>query len=152
MRNSKVFLNIAHKFCTIMKLISTKYSNTAFDVATFILRITMGTIMLGAHGYVKLQHFSKLSATFADPFHLGSLTSLSLDIFGEFFCSCLIILGLFTRLACIPLIIAMAVALFYAHHGDVFGMGERATLFLGGFIAVLFLGPGKLSVDRLIAK
>jgi putative oxidoreductase len=135
-----------------MKIISTKYSHTAFSIATFVLRVTLGIVMLGAHGYVKLQHFSKLSASFADPFHLGSVTSLSLDIFAEFFCSCLIILGLFTRLACIPLIIAMTVALFYAHHGDVFGLGERATLFLGGFIAVLLLGPGKVSVDRLIAK
>jgi putative oxidoreductase len=135
-----------------MKIISTKYSHTAFSIALFVLRVTLGVVMLGAHGYTKLQHFSKFSASFADPFHLGSVTSLSLDIFAEFFCSCLIILGLFTRLACIPLIIAMTVALFYAHHGDVFGMGERATIFLGGFITVLLLGPGKLSVDRLIAK
>ncbi len=135
-----------------MKIISTKYTNAGFSFATLVLRLGLGIIMLGAHGYVKLQHFSKFSGSFADPFHVGSVTSLSLDIFAEFFCSCLIILGLFTRLACIPLIIAMIVALFYAHHADVFGMGERATLFLAGYIALLFLGPGKVSVDRLIGK
>jgi putative oxidoreductase len=108
--------------------------------------------MLVAHGNVKLQHFGKFSAGFADPFHIGSVTSLSLDIFAEFFCSCLIILGLFTRLACIPLIIAMTVALVYAHHGDIFGMGERAGLFLTGYISLLFLGPGKISIDGLIGK
>jgi putative oxidoreductase len=61
-------------------------------------------------------------------------------------------LGLFTRLACIPLIIAMAVALFYAHKGDFFGAGEKATLYLFGYLALLFTGPGKISMDKLIGK
>ena len=135
-----------------MKITSTKYSADAFSFSTLVLRITLGMIMLGAHGCAKLLHFSKYSGRFADPFHIGSAASLSLDIFAEFFCSCLVILGLFTRLACIPLIIAMFVALWYAHHWDIFGMGERAGLFLGGYIALLFLGPGRLSIDRLIGK
>jgi putative oxidoreductase len=135
-----------------MKIISIKYTHAAFSFATLFLRLGLGIIMLVAHGNDKLQHFSKYSAMFSDPFHLGRVTSLSLDIFAEFFCSCLIILGLFTRLACIPLIIAMSVALFYAHHGDVFGMGERAALFITGYITLLFLGPGKVSVDRMIGK
>jgi putative oxidoreductase len=135
-----------------MRVISIKYSKAAFSFATLILRLGLGIIMLVAHGSDKLLHFSKYSGGFADPFHVGSVTSLSLDIFAEFFCSCLIILGLFTRLACIPLIIAMTVALFYAHHGQIFGMGERAGLYLTGFIVLLFLGPGKVSVDGMIGK
>jgi putative oxidoreductase len=135
-----------------MKIASTKYSDAAFSFATLILRLGLGIIMLAAHGYDKIQNFSKYSTAFADPFHLGSKVSLSMDIFAEFFCSCLIILGLFTRLACIPLIIAMSVALFNAHHGDAFGNGERAALFLTGYISLLFIGPGKVSVDKLIGK
>jgi putative oxidoreductase len=135
-----------------MKIMTTKYSSGAFSFATLTLRLGLGIIMLMAHGSDKLRHFSKYSSGFADPFHIGSVTSLSLDIFAEFFCSCLIILGLFTRLACMPLIIAMAVALFYAHHGDIFGMGERAGLFLAGYISLLFLGPGKVSVDGALGK
>lgn len=135
-----------------MKIITIKYSNVAFSFATLVLRLGLGIVMLVAHGIDKLRHFSKYAAMFADPFHIGSRVSLSLDIFAEFFCSCLIILGLFTRLACIPLIIAMSVALFYVHHGDIFATGERATLFLTGYITLLFLGPGKVSVDRMIGK
>ena len=131
---------------------TTRYSAAAFSFATFILRLGLGLVMLVGHGNDKLQHFSKYSGVFTDPFHLGSATSLSLDIFAEFFCSCLILLGLFTRLACIPLILAMAVALFYVHHGAAFGSGERAALFLTGFISLLFLGPGKMSVDGMIGK
>ena len=92
-----------------MKLASIKYSDAAFSFAVLILRLGLGLIMMVTHGYDKLQHFSKYSSGFSDPFHLGTTVSLSLDIFAEFFCSCLIVLGLFTRLACIPLIIAFFV-------------------------------------------
>jgi len=135
-----------------MKILTIKYPRFAFSLATLILRLGLGITMLMAHGLDKLRHFSKYSGGFVDPYHLGRATSLSLDIFAEVFCSSLVILGLFTRLAAIPLIVAMATALFYVHHGDIFGMGERAGLFLTGFVALLSIGPGRASVDRFIGK
>src|SRR6185436_4769916 len=100
----------------------------------------------------KLVNFAAKSRTFSDPFHIGHPASLSLVIFAEFFCAIFIVAGLLTRLSCIPLIIAMSVALFMSHHGDVFGDGQEAALYLGGFIAILFMGPGRFSVDKLIGK
>ena len=108
--------------------------------------------MLMNHGLDKLMHFSQKAGGFADPFGIGSAASLSLTIFAEFFCSVFIILGLFTRLACVPLIINMCVALFIAHKGDFFGKGELAGLFLICYVALLFAGPGKVSLDRFIGK
>jgi uncharacterized membrane protein YphA (DoxX/SURF4 family) len=46
----------------------------------------------------------------------------------------------------------MCVALFQVHHGDVFGKGETDTLFLTGYFVLLFLGPGRVSVDSMISK
>jgi uncharacterized membrane protein YphA (DoxX/SURF4 family) len=46
----------------------------------------------------------------------------------------------------------MAVALFKAHNGDVFGDGASATLFLSAYVVLLLLGPGKISVDGLAGK
>ena len=108
--------------------------------------------MLMNHGLDKLIHFSEKAGRFADPFGIGSTASLSLAIFAEFFCAAFIILGLFTRLACIPLIITMSVALFVAHQGDFFGKGELAGLFLAGFATLLFAGPGRVSLDRFLVK
>jgi putative oxidoreductase len=133
------------------KLFSTSYSEAAFTIATLVLRIAAGALMI-PHGYSKLKGFGKMSASFADPFHIGSSLSLSLVIFAEFFCGMLIVIGLFTRLATIAPIIAMAVAVFYAHHGDFFGKGEMASLFLAIFVAILFVGPGRASLDNMIGK
>jgi len=136
---------------TMKKLFSIKYSDNGVSFASLLLRIALGAMML-PHGFSKLMSFATKSGSFPDPFHIGSTPSLCLVIFAEVFCSVFIILGLFTRFACIPLIIDMAVALGYAHHWQVFGDGERDALFLAGFISLLFIGPGKISIDRFIGK
>jgi putative oxidoreductase len=134
------------------KLFSTSTSDNAFSFAMLVLRLGVGLSMMINHGLDKLMHFAQKAPRFADPFHIGSTTSLSLVVFAEFFCSAFIILGLFTRLACIPLIIAMSVALFIANKGAFFGVGEAAGLFLACFITLLFTGPGKVSLDKFIGK
>ena len=134
------------------KLFSIKTSDTSFTLGTLILRVGLGTLMLVNHGLNKLMHYGKNSAKFADPFGITPEVSLALTVFAEFFCAAFLIVGLFTRLATIPLIIAMAVALFYAHKGEIFGDGSTAGLYLIGFIAIFLLGPGKASLDRFIGQ
>lgn len=134
------------------KLFTVRCSDNSLSFAALVLRIGAGSLMLVNHGLDKLMHFAEKASRFADPFGIGTTTSLSMVLFAEFFCAVFIILGLFTRIACIPLIIAMSVALFYAHNGDFFGKGEMAALYLTCFITLLFTGPGKVSLDRFIAK
>ncbi|MEO8413402.1 MAG: DoxX family protein [Ginsengibacter sp.] len=133
------------------RILSTKYSTSAFNFAMLILRAALGVLMLH-HGYDKLIHFDQMKGTFMNFLGLGSTISLTLEIFSEFFCSLFLILGLFTRLAVIPILIAMSVALFKVHHGELFGAGERAAIYLVCSITLLFCGPGKISVDGMIGK
>ena len=134
-----------------MKLLSTKYSAGAFNAAMLFLRLGTGILMM-AHGYDKLIHFSQKQNGFMNFLGIGSTMSLALVVFAEFFCALFIILGLFTRLAAIPLIITMCVALFKAHNTDFFGDGQTATLYLVGFLVLLIVGPGKVSVDGMTGK
>jgi putative oxidoreductase len=133
------------------KLISTNYSPAMFNMAIFLLRLVFGVLMM-KHGYDKLVHFSEIKVTFLNFLNIGKTTSLLLTVFAEFFCGLFILLGLFTRLASIPLIICMAVALFKVHNGDIFGDGASATLYLGAFLVLLMIGPGKASVDGISGK
>jgi putative oxidoreductase len=59
---------------------------------------------------------------------------------------------LFTRLAAIPLAIDVSVAVAKGHDMDIFGKGELPALFVVIFIAILILGPGKISIDGMINK
>jgi putative oxidoreductase len=133
------------------KLFSAKYTDNGLSFGLLILRLALGGLMV-AHGYDKLIHFATYASKFADPFGIGQKASLALVVFAEFFCAILILAGLMTRLAAVPLIITMAVAVFMAHKGHIFSDGEHATLYLAGYIALLFTGPGKFSLDRLIGK
>lgn len=133
------------------RLFSTSYSDNAISFALLLLRITAGGLII-THGYSKLISFASKSATFSDPYHIGSSTSMALIIFAEFFCGFLVLLGLLTRLACIPLIIGMSTVIFYVNHGALTGRAETPVLFLGCFIVLLITGPGKASIDRLIGK
>jgi putative oxidoreductase len=133
------------------KLLSTKYSAGAFSAAMLILRLGLGILMMH-HGYQKLIHFGDMQSKFMNFMGIGSSMSLALVVFAEFFCSLFLILGLFTRLAAIPLIIATCVMVFKAHNGDVFGDGETAALYLTGYLVLLFVGPGRVSVDSMIGK
>lgn len=133
------------------KLLSTKYSASAFNTALFILRVGSG-ILMAVHGYDKLTHFKQYSAQFLNFLGLGQSTSLALVIFAEFFCSIFVILGLFTRLAVIPIMIVMLVAISKAHNYDFFGEAEHPTLFFLIFLTILFVGPGRVSVDGMVNK
>ena len=138
-----------------MKIASTRYSEAAFNFATLILRLGGGLLMLLNHGLMKLNHFGQMSEKFMDPLHIGSSTTLAIVIFAEVFCSALLVLGLFTRLVCIPLIIDMSFAFIQGHHmnyGPPPTGGELPVLFLSIFFALLLTGPGQVSVDRLIGK
>ena len=133
------------------KLLTTSYTAFSFNLATLLLRFALGILMI-VHGYDKLVHFNAYKLTFFNFLHLGQTVSLSLSIFAEFFCALFLMIGLFTRLTVIPLIINMIVAVFFVHNSDFFGQGERATLFLAGYFALLLVGPGKASVDGIMGK
>ena len=133
------------------KILSIKYSAAAFNLSMLLLRLATGAL-IASHGYTKLVHFNTTKAHFMNFMGLGSTVSLSLVIFAEFFCSMFLILGLFTRLAAIPIIIVMIVALFKVHNGQLFAEGEKAAIYLAAAFAILLCGPGKVSVDGMIGK
>ena len=133
------------------KLFSTRYSAGAFTTAMLLLRLTLGCLMI-YHGYSKLIHFADKKDSFMNFLGMGSTITLALVVFAEFFCSLFIMLGLFTRLAAIPLLINMLVILIKINHSNVFGDDEGVALYLSGYIILLLVGPGKISVDAMIGK
>lgn len=109
--------------------------------------------MLYGHGLGKFQKFfSDEAIEFIDPFGISATATLGLVVFAEFVCAALVALGLMTRYALIPLILTMIYAAFIAHGADPFGDKEMALLYLVVYVVLLFLGPGKYSLDRMIQK
>lgn len=118
------------------------------DIGLLVLRFFGGGTMLLAHGLGKLFDFKDRMHSFPDPLGLGSSLSLGLAIFAEVGCAVLLVLGVFTRLASIPLLVTMLVAFFIVHSGDPFARKELAFLFMGIYLALFFLGGGRYSLYK----
>lgn len=127
----------------------------ATSLGLLILRIASGGFMALGHGLGKLKAGDP--ASFPDPLGIGTAMSYYGAVTSEFACGLLVAVGLFTRLACLPLIFTMGVAAMVVHGSDPFfatGPGaskEPAVMYLSMFVAVLLAGPGRYSADHLIA-
>ena len=122
-------------------------SRKQIDAGLFVLRVAIGVFML-VHGIQKLTGFSEMADKFPDPIGMGSQLSLIMAIGAEVGCSILLILGLGTRLAVIPLAFTMIVALFVVHAADPWKVKELAAIFLAVYAVLFITGPGAWSLDK----
>ncbi len=127
------------------------YQPLSTDVAALVLRIIFGGLF-AYYGYLKFAGYDQMLTQFPDLIGIGSKLSLILVIFAELFCGALVLIGLFTRLAVIPIFITMFVAYFIAHAKDPFEVKQIALVFLILSIVIFLLGSGKYSMDKLIQK
>lgn len=117
------------------------------DLSLLLLRVAFASLMFLNHGWPKVLNFEKAFSSFPDPLGIGSELSYSLAVFSEVFCPVLLILGLFSRFASIPLIVTMIVAVFIVHGSDPFAKQELGLMYLIPFLILLISGPGKYSLD-----
>lgn len=117
-----------------------------------MLRVAFVASLIGAHGWGKVANFAEQSGGFPDPLGLGSEVSMGLAVFAEVVCGLALLLGIGGRLPAVVLAVFFAVAFFIVHGDDPFGQKEKAFLFLAGFAALAFTGPGRLSLGGLIRK
>ena len=133
-------------------LFSSGNLNASGSFGILLMRLSLGLMMMLAHGLPKIMKYSGLSESFHDPFGFGSAFSVSLVIFAEFFASLFVILGLATRAFLVPLIITMLVIILDVKWGGPFADMEKAALFLTGYITLFITGAGRYSIDRMIRK
>ncbi len=122
-------------------------------VAPLLARLTVGLVFAGS-GWGKLHHLDKVTAFFTDlglplPHFQATLVGTTGLVGGA-----LLVVGLASRLAALPLMVTMVVALLTAKRADIsgasdlFGVVEWTYLVLLAWIALS--GPGRLSLDGLL--
>lgn len=131
------------------KFLKPTFKQCYLDSIILFLRIAIACFML-SHGVPKINYLFSENISFADPIGLGVSPSLILTVFAEVICSIFILIGLGTRLAVIPLITVMLVAVFVIHVNDGFGKQELPLHYLTIYFLLFFTGSGKYSVDHLI--
>lgn len=120
------------------------------ELGQLILRGWLGLTMLINHGIPKLMKFNEMAASFPDPLGVGPKFSFGLSLFAEVVCSALLVVGFLTRFAALSLAITMGVAFIIVHKASLTpgpASGELAFMYLAGFLALVFTGAGRYSVD-----
>jgi putative oxidoreductase len=120
-----------------------------------IARLTVGLVFFQA-GWGKLNDLDSVTAFFTELGIPEPAFQAQLASSAEFVCGGLLLLGLATRFAVVPLIVTMCVAILTAQWENVDGVGSLVGLLEFAYIALLVWlgtdGPGPLSLDHLIER
>ncbi len=120
-----------------------------------VTRLTLGWVFIES-GWGKLHSLPKVIAYFGELGIPAPQFQAPLAATAEFVCGILLLVGLATRLASLPLIVTMIVAILTARRADLNGVSD-----LFGFIEYLYIvlclwlgayGAGPISLDAVFAK
>ncbi|WP_112186206.1 DoxX family protein [Ralstonia sp. GX3-BWBA] len=121
-------------------------ADTALHVGLLFLRLTGSALLITVHGLPKVLHYSQELTRIEDPFHMGAAPTLLLAILSETLCPLLVALGLLTRLACLPIVATLLVAMLVVHPDWSLADGQFGWMLLIIFTTVLIAGPGRFSI------
>jgi putative oxidoreductase len=118
-----------------------------------LVRISLASVFI-VTGWGKLHNLAKVTGFFTElgipmpGFNAGMVSCV------EFFGGILILLGLFTRLAAIPMALSMMVAILTAKLGEVDGVATffafNEFTYFACFVWLVVAGAGDVSLDRLL--
>ena len=124
------------------------------DAGLLLLRVFTGVLLIH-HGYEKLANIGNFADAFVRPLGLPFPITLSyIAAFSEVGGSWLLITGLLTRFGALAILGTMTVAIYHAVSTAGFNIYllELLGLYFASATAILAVGPGRLSVDELIAR
>jgi putative oxidoreductase len=123
--------------------------------APLAVRITVGVVFMGT-GWTKLHNLPAITKNFT-ALGIPAPEILTPFVSGvEFFGGLLLLVGLLTRFAAVPLMIVMVVAIVSAKAGDIdsletfLGFEEVSYFVMFAWLAVA--GPGPVSIDHVILQ
>jgi len=122
-------------------------------VGPLAVRLSLGAVFLGT-GWGKLHNLGQVTSFFTElgiPFPgVNAALVAGLELVG----GALILVGALTRLAALPLMTVMAVAILTAKRPEIDGIRSLLafdeTTYLAGFLWLFVAGAGKASIDALI--
>ena len=142
-------------FVTIFYDWSRAFASYFTWAAPLAVRITVGVVFMGT-GWTKLHNLPAITKNFA-ALGIPAPEILTPFVSGvEFFGGLLLLVGLLTRFAAVPLMAVMVVAILSAKLGDIDGvetfLGIEEVSYFVMFAWLAIAGPGPVSIDHFILK
>ncbi|NIF26513.1 DoxX family protein [Pantoea sp. Tr-811] len=127
-------------------------SATSTAAGLLFMRVMAALLLLFVHGLPKLLDWSGELQRIEDPFGLGAPLTLGLAVFAEVLCPVLVLLGVMVRLACLPVLAVLLVALVVVHPEWTLEQGQFAWLLVALYGGLALTGPGAYSIAGLMGR
>lgn len=122
------------------------------DIGLGLVRVGFGLSLALAHGLGKLSHPDQFVNGLTQGGYPAPALLAWIAILSEFAGGLLLALGLFARPAAAFVIGTLGVAAFQVHAADPYQKKELALAYVVVGLAILIAGPGRFSVDALLAR
>jgi putative oxidoreductase len=124
-------------------------------LAPLIGRLAVGLLFVST-GWGKVHDIPKVTRFFEDLGIPAPGFQAVLVGYSELVCGSLLVVGLLTRFATAPLVVSMTVAILTAKRAELHGLfdlvGFEEFTYLCVLVMIAILGPGSVSLDRLVAR
>ncbi len=127
-----------------------RIESLAANIGLLLLRIIAGLSMSFAHGLEKMPPTENFVASVGEMGFPAPLLFSWMAGISEFIGGLFIFIGFLTRPSALFLGITMSVAAFVQHSADPFANQEKAILYLGFCILLIFTGSGKYGADGVL--
>ena len=117
-----------------------------------LFRVIVSIELMAAHGFKKLGIGAPAAEQIPNPLGLPEMLNQGFAIASNLFFPVLVILGLVTRLAVLPILAVTLTGYFILHWHDALLVKDVPFIYSVIYLLILVLGPGKYSVDHVINK
>lgn len=133
-------------------IISVFPSANNFNVIMLFFRTAISLELIIVHGLKKLGINGAERENIPNPFHLNEAFNDIIAISANLLFPVFVIIGLFTRIAVLPILAVTLTGYFVVHLNDVLSTKDIPFMYSLAYLLILVLGPGRYSVDYLIDK
>ncbi|WP_175922822.1 DoxX family protein [Burkholderia latens] len=127
-------------------------SSHATDLGLLFLRVSASVLLIVVHGLPKVLHYASEAAAIEDPFHLGRTLSILFAIFAEVVCPVFMIVGVYPRLAALPVMTVTLVALVFVHPDWPLRDAQFAWMLLILFGTIAIAGAGRYALPSIVHR
>jgi putative oxidoreductase len=124
-------------------------------LALLVARLTVGVLFVST-GWGKVNNLAKVTAFFGELKIPAPAFNAVLASYTELICGALLTIGLASRLASLPLVVTMLVALTTAKKAEIHGLpdlfGEIEWTYLAILLVIAAVGPGGAALDALFGR
>lgn len=146
MKNFKIVENVS-KY-----IFSTNSENNVSNYSLLFFRIAISVELIVVHGLKKLGIPNGVAEVIPNPYNIPHWINENIALAANLICPILLIFGLFTRLATLPILAVTLSGYFIVHGHDSLLVRDIPFVYSLCFLFLTFMGAGKYSLDYIISK